>query len=64
MKTPVDETLRRQAAEFGLLYRCDDCAHFEAERARCSHGYPTEPHRKRLEDGGFIVFCKEFDAGP
>jgi hypothetical protein len=63
MKTLVDATLRLEAARFGLLYRCEDCAYFEQERGTCSHGYPTDPHRKSL-DGEFIVFCKEFDAGP
>ena len=63
MKTLVDETLRLEAARFTLLYRCDDCAHFDHEQEVCSHGYPTDPHRKSLRDE-FIVFCKEFDAGP
>lgn len=63
MKTQVDDTLRREARRFLLVYRCEDCAHFDEARARCSHGYPTDPHRMSL-DGAFIVFCKEFDAGP
>ncbi len=63
MKTRVDDNLVREAERFALVFRCDDCAHFDAERAACTHGYPTEPHRKSLRDE-FIVFCKEFDAGP
>ncbi len=63
MRTPVDDVLRGEARRFLLLFRCDDCVHFDAERAECVHGYPTDAHRKSLEDD-FIVFCKEFDAGP
>lgn len=63
MKTVVDARLREEARRLVLLYRCDDCAHFDQPRAACAHGYPTEPHRKSL-DQGEVVFCKEFDAGP
>ena len=60
MKTIVDAQLRDEAKRFLLRYRCDDCAHFDAEGARCVHGYPTEEHRRGI-DADVIVFCKEFE---
>lgn len=60
MKTPVDARLREEAARCALRFRCDDCAHFRREDARCAHGYPTGEHRGAL-DGPFVVFCKEFE---
>jgi hypothetical protein len=63
VKTPIDARLRDEASRFQLRYRCDDCVHFDAARERCTHGYPTAPHRVGL-DGEVLVFCKEFDAGP
>ncbi len=56
----MDATLRREAERFDLRFRCDDCAHFDAERAACSHGYPTGEHRLPLA-APEIVFCKEFE---
>jgi hypothetical protein len=58
MRTLVDPRLRDEAERFDLKWRCDDCAHFRD--GACAHGYPTEPHRKTLEEP-FIVFCKEFE---
>ncbi len=58
MKTPVDAKLKAEAEQFRLRFRCDDCVHFDG--ARCAHGYPTEEHRRTLEQA-FIVFCKELE---
>jgi hypothetical protein len=54
-------TLRAQARRFALRFACEDCIHFDAARALCAHGYPTDEHRaERLEQDAF-VFCKEFE---
>ena len=63
MRTPIDARLRAEATRFVLRYRCDDCVLFDAPRARCTHGFPTAPHRVGL-DAEELVFCKEFDLGP
>lgn len=61
MKTSVDDKLRREAARFELRFRCDDCVHFDADHARCTHEYPTAEHRRPLASAHEIVFCKEFE---
>jgi len=60
VKTPVDERLRQEAERFRLRFRCDDCVHFDGRS--CTHGYPTDDHRRTLDDP-FIVFCKELEIG-
>lgn len=62
MKTAVDARLRLEAARFALRFACDDCAHFDRERARCAHGYPPAPRRDAL-DADTIELCKEFELG-
>lgn len=59
MRTPVDARLREEAERFQLRFRCDDCVHFDGEK--CTHGYPTEPHRRSLTTDAFVVFCKELE---
>lgn len=62
MITRVDERLRREAAELSLRFGCEHCALFDVVSARCSHGYPIEPHHGvRLELVDELVFCKEFE---
>lgn len=60
MKTGVDEQLRREAARYRLRFACDDCAHFDAESARCSLAYPAAPRRDALE-GAELELCKSFE---
>ncbi len=63
MKTRVDERLREGEAErFSLRFACDDCAHFDAARGRCSLDYPAEPRRGGLRQGE-LEFCKAFELG-
>jgi hypothetical protein len=58
----VDPALVREARTFSLRFACDDCAHFDAERIRCVHGYTERPGVKDLEQSGDVVtFCKEFE---
>jgi hypothetical protein len=62
MRTVVDDRLREEAARFQLRFACDDCAHFDDARARCSLGYPAAPRRDALS-GTHLELCKEFDLG-
>jgi hypothetical protein len=60
----VDRGLFEQARLFSLRFACEDCAHFDAERARCVHGYVEGPCAGALErPGGDVAFCKEFELG-
>jgi hypothetical protein len=60
MKTIVDGRLRDEAARFAFRFACDDCAHFDADRARCSLAYPAAPRRDAL-DHPSLELCKEFE---
>ena len=59
------ERYRREAAAFGLIFRCADCIHVEQPATLCSLGYPN---RELLEADGYLdergqfVFCKYFEA--
>jgi hypothetical protein len=62
MKTPVDDTLRAEAAEFRLRFTCEHCVHFVPERAACAHGYPAAAHHALdLAARSELEFCKEFE---
>jgi hypothetical protein len=71
MKTPIDARLTAEAAQFGLRFACDDCAHFAPEREpsrACGHGWPVRLRRSALERADEIAaapepiaFCKEFE---
>jgi hypothetical protein len=62
MKLPQDERFRQERARFNLRFTCEDCAHFDPERGRCTHGYPTGGHRlARYDDpSAALLFCKDF----
>jgi hypothetical protein len=64
MTNPSDAVrqFRREAQEFDLRCTCESCAAFDAERAACAYGYPTEPHRSLpVADDRAYVFCKAFE---
>ena len=62
MRTRVDALFRSEVERFQLRFTCEDCAHFEAERRACAHGYPNETHRSApLEQLDELEFCKEFE---
>ena len=61
MISRVDERLRREARDFELRFTCDACIHFDVEQNACEHGYPTEPHRVRLELVSELSFCKDYE---
>jgi hypothetical protein len=60
VRTRADDRLRAEAERFSLRFACEDCAHFDAARDACSHGYPPAPRRSQLFDRD-LVFCKEFE---
>ncbi len=62
MRTRCDAELRAEAAHFALRFACEDCAHFDAHRGACSHGYPPGPRKRALGEAE-LVFCKEFELG-
>ena len=60
MKTVVDDRLRAEAARFAFRFACDDCAHFDDRRERCSLGYPAAPRREAL-DAAHLELCKAYE---
>jgi hypothetical protein len=56
------ERFQREATTFALQCTCDSCGAFDAERALCVYGYPTEPHRRlpQFPEQTF-TFCKAFE---
>lgn len=62
MKTRVDAVLLAQAAEFAFRFACEDCAHFDPARERCSLSYPAAPRRGALGEPE-ITLCKTFELG-
>ena len=61
MQLPRDARLDEEAARFGLVRHCEDCALFDEARDACAHGYPTAPHRRRASEK-VVVFCKDFES--
>ncbi|MBK9264734.1 MAG: hypothetical protein IPM54_33740 [Polyangiaceae bacterium] len=58
----VDDRLRDEARRFRLVFACDDCAQYDAERDRCSLEYPHAMHRARdLDHCSEVTFCKAFE---
>jgi hypothetical protein len=58
----VDDRLRDEARRFRLVFACPDCAAFDADRDRCSLGFPHEAHRDPSLDGRReVIFCKAFE---
>ena len=58
----IDQRLREEALRYRLLFACPDCASFDPEGARCSLGFPHEPHDDpRLEGRAEVIFCKAFE---
>jgi hypothetical protein len=60
VKTAVDARLREEAARFAFRFACEECAHFDADAARCSLGYPAAPRRDALR-APHLELCKEFE---
>lgn len=65
MKQRCTERFVDERQRYALRFTCEHCSHFQAERERCTHGYPTEVHRAgRYEEAAAdteLVFCKDFD---
>lgn len=69
MRTVVDQRLCEESERFSFRFTCEHCAHWEND-ARCSLGYPSEPHRLvelnrliELHGERSIEFCKAFELG-
>ena len=56
------ENFLREATAFALRCTCESCGAFDAGRALCAYGFPTEPHRSlpTAPDEPF-TFCKAFE---
>jgi hypothetical protein len=69
MKTKVDRRLLEEARRFALRFACDDCAHFDPDRQRCSLLFEAAPRRDALavrpdseaDDGPLVELCKTFE---
>jgi hypothetical protein len=58
----IDAKLIEEARRFRLVFACPDCASFDADRERCTLGFPHEPHREpTLEGRAEVIFCKTFE---
>jgi hypothetical protein len=66
VRSPVDARLREEAARFVFRFACEDCAHFDERRDRCSLGYPAAPRRDVLDaahNDSCLELCKAFELG-
>lgn len=63
MKLPQYPGFQRDRQRFALRFTCEDCALFDPEHESCSHGYPTEEHRRAYYESreALLVFCKDFE---
>ena len=63
MKTALTPTFREERERFALHHTCEECVYFDAMAVRCSHGYPSEMHRRAAfaPGVGHAMFCKEFE---
>ena len=62
MIVTIDRQLREETERYRLLFACPDCVSYDEEGARCTLGYPTEPHRDQKLDGRVhLTFCKTFE---
>ena len=64
MRLPRTQAFDEESARYHLRFACEDCAHFDDERAACRHDWPTELHRRaryEQETVAELVFCKEFE---
>ncbi len=61
----VNHRFQAEVGEYGLRYRCVDCAHMVPIRQSCSLGYPnewlTQGGDRARDCQGRFVFCKEFE---
>ena len=63
MRLPRTAEFDEECERFAFAFTCESCAHFDARKDACRHGYPTEEHRLAFyrQARGEIVFCKEFE---
>jgi len=59
------ELFKKERAEYGLVYRCNDCVHHVPDTDKCSMDFPNRvllESEKYLEESGQFVFCKYFEV--
>jgi hypothetical protein len=61
VKIEIDARVERELEEFGLVYTCERCAHFDPPTGGCASGYPNAEHREVPPPRRLLVFCKEFE---
>jgi hypothetical protein len=63
LKLEQDERFRSQRERLALRFTCEDCALFDPDHERCSHGFPTTEHRLAFYEDPLapLVFCKDFE---
>jgi hypothetical protein len=65
VKQRCTKRFEAERQRFALRFTCEHCSHFQAERERCAHGYPTDAHRSARYEAASpdaeLVFCKDFD---
>jgi len=71
MKTNVDAQLLHEARRFAFRFACDDCAHFDPDRERCSLSFDPSPRQDSLEaaleppqphhEARSLELCKTFE---
>ncbi len=62
----ANERFREEAARYGLVFRCDGCAHLHRASWSCSMGYPNHflvGEHRAIEPSGALAFCKYFELG-
>jgi hypothetical protein len=61
----VNAGFRFEATQWGLRYRCEDCAYFRSTGRGCLVGWPSQGLRgtdDALDERGEPVFCKAFEG--
>ncbi len=54
---------RKETERYNFKCECQDCVFYEAQKTRCSHGYPTLAERRLTEASPLVdIFCKEFSV--
>lgn len=63
MKFPYDARFQEERSKYDLRFTCEDCAYFQPETTRCTHGFDTRSHRaeRYAAEAADVLFCKEFE---
>ena len=65
MEVPYNRRFEEQKERYSFCFTCENCAHFDADKEQCLHGFPNNPHRLAYYTASSkpktILFCKDFD---